>query len=179
MIWVTDTACNVVYISDEWEHLTGQSSADAAGSGWLQVVHPEDRDTAFATLKQATSEEKPFHIKYRLSRATQDYLWVMTGAVPSMSPSGDFIGFLGTVLEAPSDDKADGIIGSFKGVSTIPSAMSHAAIDVIADYLLIAHALARESGERSVIAGLEQCLQDVSQRLAMLDILGPKKSAIN
>lgn len=61
----------------------------------------------------------------------------------------------------------------------IPPNISHAAIDVIADHLLIAHALAKESGERSVLAGLEQCLQDVSQRLAMLDILGPKKSAIN
>ena len=46
MIWVTDKDGQCVYLNHHWFAYTGQTEAEALGAGWLDAIHPDDRDSA-------------------------------------------------------------------------------------------------------------------------------------
>ena len=44
MVWVTDPTGACTYLSRSWYEFSGQTEQQALGFGWLDIVHPEDRD---------------------------------------------------------------------------------------------------------------------------------------
>ncbi len=60
MLWVTelDGACS--YLSRGWYAYTGQSEAEGLGYGWLDAVHPGDRDGAGRAFLEANARRAPF-----------------------------------------------------------------------------------------------------------------------
>ncbi|HKJ88713.1 MAG TPA: PAS domain S-box protein, partial [Gammaproteobacteria bacterium] len=54
MVWTTDAHGLVVEDSPSWRAFTGQSYEQWQGWGWMDAVHPEDRESAETQWKQAT-----------------------------------------------------------------------------------------------------------------------------
>jgi PAS domain S-box-containing protein len=44
MVWVTTPAGKIAEDSPEWRAITGQTADEFLGSGWLDALHPEDRE---------------------------------------------------------------------------------------------------------------------------------------
>src|SRR5689334_17374420 len=44
VVWVTTPTGEIAEDSPEWRWITGQSAEEFRGSGWLDAIHPEDRD---------------------------------------------------------------------------------------------------------------------------------------
>jgi PAS domain S-box-containing protein len=68
IIWLTAPDGAGTYLSQPWYTLTGQTPETALGFGWLEAVHPEDRDRAGAMFKAAHQPPAAFRIDYRLRR---------------------------------------------------------------------------------------------------------------
>jgi PAS domain S-box-containing protein len=63
------------WISPQWCEYTGLSQADGLGLGWLEAVHPEDRQRALAAWTAAQTSEK-CTIEHRIRRAADgSYRW--------------------------------------------------------------------------------------------------------
>jgi PAS domain S-box-containing protein len=169
MIWASDSEGRTTYISPEWLALTGQSREEAEGWGWLAVIHPTDQETVRSIVEEANRAAVDFTVTFRLRRRAGDHIWVVGGATPSFSPQdGRFIGFLGSISEASklAETEAHGRVGHYRPLPPTPLTQPHSALDLITDHLLMARALAAESGEDMLRSIIDMGLLETGQRLA-------------
>ncbi|MDP8990914.1 MAG: PAS domain S-box protein, partial [Acidobacteriota bacterium] len=82
-----------------WCDYTGQSEHAALGFGWLDAVHPEDREEARRVFVEAAGGRQPFSMDYRLRRADGEYRWAMSSGRPRFDKKGGWAGFAGSVID--------------------------------------------------------------------------------
>lgn len=99
MMWVTDASGYCTYLNRLWYEFTGQTREDAEGYGWLGATHPDDRARAEDVFREANAAHAPFRLEYRLRRADGAYRWAIDAAAPRFSPSGEFLGYVGSVID--------------------------------------------------------------------------------
>ena len=99
MLWVTgpDGACT--FRSRGWSEFSGQTEAEALGFGWLEVVHPEDREASRSGLLAAVARAEAFTLEHRVRRADGAYRWVISSGRPRVGPDGEFAGYSASVIE--------------------------------------------------------------------------------
>ena len=85
MIFMTDAAGALTYVSPEWHGLTGQNQRDAVGQGWFERLNTEDGAVLRAVIKEAAQAKAEFIVRFRLSRDGGGSIWAAAGAVPANS----------------------------------------------------------------------------------------------
>ncbi len=103
IIWMTDGTGSGTYLNSQWFEYTGQSKEDSEGFGWLQAVHPEDREKAGNLFKAANAQKNSVDISYRLQTRNGDYRWVIDRGNPKFSKDGEFQGMVGVVIDVHED----------------------------------------------------------------------------
>jgi PAS domain S-box-containing protein len=99
MLWSSDAAGSLQFVSQAWTDYTGQSQEAALGFGWLEAVHPEHREEARSVLTEASRNQEAFTLDYRLRRATGVFRWAMMSGQPRLTPEREFAGFTGFVID--------------------------------------------------------------------------------
>ncbi|MCI0415431.1 PAS domain S-box protein [bacterium] len=98
-IFRTDADGNCLYVNERWSEITGRSAEDAAGKGWAEALHPEDRNRVFDEWNAAVKEAKPFASEYRFQKRDGAVNWVIGQSVSVKGDGGDVIGYIGTVTD--------------------------------------------------------------------------------
>lgn len=75
--------------SHSWQAFTGQTEEEAAGWGWLQAVHPDDRAQLREEWQRNIAAKRPFRAELRLRRHDGVYRAVAAGVVPVLGPDGE------------------------------------------------------------------------------------------
>ena len=99
ILWIADPDGSCSFVSRGWQDYTGQSEEAALSFGWLESVHPEDRDETKRIILEATRKREAFSLDYRLRRADGEFRWVLSSAKPCSSPEGAFRGLTGLVID--------------------------------------------------------------------------------
>lgn len=99
MLWITDTDGRCSFLSRGWYQFTGQRKPQALGFGWLEAVHPDHRDESARIFLDANARREPFTLDYRLRRADGEYRWAIDSARPRFGEGGEFLGFIGSVID--------------------------------------------------------------------------------
>jgi len=99
MVWVTEPDGSCSYLNKLWYEFTGQSADDALEFGWLRAVHPDDAAPSERLFRAANASHEGFQIEYRLRRADGEYRWAIDSARPRLGPDGEFLGFIGSVID--------------------------------------------------------------------------------
>jgi PAS domain S-box-containing protein len=99
MVWVTDPTGYCTYLSQSWYDFTGETEASSLGFGWLNVTHPEDRESADRAFLAANDRREPFCLEYRLRRFDGEYIWAIDAASPRFGAGGEFQGYVGSVID--------------------------------------------------------------------------------
>lgn len=107
MMWITDEEGHCSYLNRSWFTFTGQSAETALGHGWLEAVHPAEREQTKQAFLKATGEQSSFRIEYRLRRADGEYHWCLDAAAPRYDAAGKFVGFIGSVIDIQDQKEAD------------------------------------------------------------------------
>lgn len=105
MIWLTDESGKTTYLNRTWLETTGQTEQKALGDGWLDAIHPEDREAVLRTFIKASDSRTRSKVEYRLRRGDGSWAWVIDIGEPRLSSNGALMGFAGSVLDI-SDRKA-------------------------------------------------------------------------
>jgi PAS domain S-box-containing protein len=99
MIWVTDPSGARTYLNRQWYAFTGRPPETGLGLGWVQAVHPADRQHAEWSFLAANGNCQAFRLEYRLRRSDGEYRWAIDSAAPRFGPAGEFLGYIGSVID--------------------------------------------------------------------------------
>jgi PAS domain S-box-containing protein len=95
IIWATDANGFIVEDSPSWRTYTGQTFEEWRTSGWLDCVHPDDRESAEGSWQEAVRNRRPFYHEYRIRHVSGEWRWTAGGAVPLVAPDGKTTGWVG------------------------------------------------------------------------------------
>jgi PAS domain S-box-containing protein len=104
-VWVASPSGDLEYVNDRWTDFTGQKLEDARSGGWLNAVHPEDRERARAEWERALSSGGPFSVEYRLRGEAGDYVWHLSRALP-FRQEGQILRWIGTATDIDAERRA-------------------------------------------------------------------------
>jgi PAS domain S-box-containing protein len=107
MMWVTDREGHCTYLNRRWYEFTGQAAGQGEGLGWLDAVHPEDRGIAEQAFLTANAERRDYRVDFRLRRADGAYRWTIDAAAARFSGDGDFLGYVGSVIDIEDRREAE------------------------------------------------------------------------
>jgi PAS domain S-box-containing protein len=95
----TDATGRCTYLDERWRGFTGQDPSEALGYGWLDVLHPDDRDKTVETLRSVLDMSKPFRIEFRVRRPDGAYCWALAAGAPRFDESGACLGYVGSIVD--------------------------------------------------------------------------------
>ena len=110
MMWMTDPSGQLTYLNRNWYDFTGQTPEEALGLGAWDAVNPEDRPASSKTFFDANAAKQAFRIEYRLRRADGVYRWALSAASPRYSDDGEFLGYIGSVIDITDRKEAEAIL---------------------------------------------------------------------
>ena len=99
LIWVSGPDRLCTFFNKVWLEFTGRSMQQELGNGWLEGVHPDDRDRCTATYSAAFDAHRRFRMEYRLRRADGEYRWILDDGTPRFTSGGTFAGFIGSCVD--------------------------------------------------------------------------------
>ena len=99
MIWMSGADARRTYFNRHWLEMTGRRADEDLSGSWADSVHPDDRRLAVDTYHAAVIERRPFTLDYRLRRWDGDDRWVLDHGVPRIDESGNFTGYVGSVID--------------------------------------------------------------------------------
>jgi diguanylate cyclase (GGDEF)-like protein/PAS domain S-box-containing protein len=90
-----------------WDVATGQSQAQSMGEGWLEAVHPDDRERTVMVLAGARREGQAYEATYRARQADSNYRWVHCRCVPMRDSTGAITEWVGHLVDVHERIEAD------------------------------------------------------------------------
>ncbi|MDB5913702.1 MAG: multi-sensor signal transduction histidine kinase, partial [Ramlibacter sp.] len=106
IVFTADAKGQVEFVSQRWLEVTGTSTEHALGSGWQQVVHPEDVGRMVAGLARAISTVQELQIEHRLRYRDGGYRWQLLRAVPMRAEADGPLTLFGTATDIDGMKKA-------------------------------------------------------------------------
>ncbi len=88
--------------SSGWTAYCGRETDFLAGYGWLEVVHPGDRECVLSFWQERQALGLPGSYECRVQHADGRYRQVRTRAVPVRDPDGQVQEWVGTISELPA-----------------------------------------------------------------------------
>jgi|GEM_PF-2586203 len=95
MLWTATPDGQLDYVNEWMLHYTGRSAGQLLGAGWLDVVHPADRERVVQEWQRALRERLPSRIELRFRRADGAYLWYHRHVIPYRDAQGDLVRWVG------------------------------------------------------------------------------------
>ena len=99
LIWMADQEGRYTYVNDSWLTFTGRTREQELGQGWMDNLHPDDRERILQTYPAACARQQSFELEYRLRRADGGYRWLLAAALPQRSTRGEFVGYVGSCTD--------------------------------------------------------------------------------
>ncbi|MEM8808470.1 MAG: EAL domain-containing protein, partial [Cyanobacteria bacterium P01_G01_bin.38] len=106
-IFQTDADGNCLYVNHRWCQIAGMPFDAAKGMGWVQGIHPEDRETVAAEWYRAAQANQLFRLEYRFQTPTGEVTWVVGQAVAETDPDGQVRGYIGTISDITDRKQAE------------------------------------------------------------------------
>ncbi|WP_242454057.1 SpoIIE family protein phosphatase [Bailinhaonella thermotolerans] len=82
VVWITDARGRVIVDSPQWRAITGQSEEEYFSGGWLDAVHPDDRERTEQAWRAALEGSTVFDAGYRVRTRASGYRHFDVRAVP-------------------------------------------------------------------------------------------------
>ncbi|WP_372894436.1 PAS domain S-box protein [Stieleria sp.] len=117
MIWVSDQHHQCTFLSQRWCDFTGQTEREGLAMGWLEAVHPDDRQSTRQAFLAAVDRHEPFELDFRLRTVDNSYRWAIDAGQPRFNESGEFVGYVGSVIDAHDRHEAQSALQEARAVA--------------------------------------------------------------
>jgi len=109
-VWSWDPATGAGVFGETqrwWEEVTGQSPVEQVGVGWLEVVHPDDRERALASWTASMTTGAVYETEYRIRSLTGGFRYIRATGVPVRRPDGKVREWIGALTDITSIRKTE------------------------------------------------------------------------
>jgi PAS domain S-box-containing protein len=110
VVWVAAPDGAMKEDSPEWRWITGQSEEEYTGFGWLESVHPEDRERVERDWRECVRTGKIFDDRYRIRTKGGSYRHYDVRAVP-IERDGKIVEWVGACSDVTSQREAEEMRG--------------------------------------------------------------------
>jgi PAS domain S-box-containing protein len=110
MIWITNKEGYSIFLNKSWYEYTGQKAEEAQGYGWVEALHPDDKEPAKISFLEANRHKKPYSATFRLRNTKGEYRWVIDNGMPQYNKNGDYEGMVGTVVDVHEEKVKEQLI---------------------------------------------------------------------
>jgi PAS domain S-box-containing protein len=110
VVWVTAPDGAMKEDSPEWRRITGQPVEDFTGFGWLNSIHPEDRERVERDWRECVRSGKVFDDRYRIRTKSGSYRHYDVRAVP-IERDGKIAEWVGASTDVTSQREAEEMRG--------------------------------------------------------------------
>jgi PAS domain S-box-containing protein len=107
MVWSTSAEGTFERDQPGWQAFTGQSLEEMRGWGWLDVVHPGERDRVAATWKVALRSRSAYQQELRIRRHDGEYREMLVRAVPVLDEKGRAREWIGVHTDVTERNRAE------------------------------------------------------------------------
>ena len=98
-LWMTDTRGHNTFVNETWLEWTGMPLEKQLGTGWLDRLHPEDKEKAPAKFAECMTKKEKYSTEFRLLTPEDDVRWCLTEGSPYYNVDGEFAGYAGSVTD--------------------------------------------------------------------------------
>lgn len=95
-IWTGNAQGNLNYFNEAVYKYSGLTAEQINTDGWLQIVHPEDRDENIKAWLHSISTGQDFIFEHRFRRHDGEYQWQLSRAVAQKNAAGNIQMWVGT-----------------------------------------------------------------------------------
>jgi PAS domain S-box-containing protein len=95
-IWTGDTVGVLNYFNKSVYDFSGLSPEQLDSGGWLQIIHPDDREENIKKWMEAVTSGEPFLFEHRFRRYDGEYRWQLSRAIPQKDSRGKIQMWVGT-----------------------------------------------------------------------------------
>jgi two-component system, OmpR family, sensor histidine kinase VicK len=95
-VWTADAKGTLNYFNPSVYAYSGLSAAEVAREGWLQIVHPDDREENVNAWSRSVQSGEDFIFEHRFRRHDGTYRWQLSRAVPLRHSDGSIRMWVGT-----------------------------------------------------------------------------------
>ncbi len=110
VVWVTTPTGQIAEDSPEWRWITGQTVEEYQGNGWLDAIHPEDRERVERDWQECVGSGKVFDSRYRVRTKTGSYRHYDVRAVP-IERDGKIVEWVGASTDVTGQREAEEMRG--------------------------------------------------------------------
>ncbi len=107
IIWMSDTEKRTSYLNRRWPDFTGRRMEQEVGYGYLEAIHPDDRDRVWKLINESMDTREPFEFEFRLRHREHGYRWVLNRGTPRFTDEGTYIGYVGTCTDIDDRVRAE------------------------------------------------------------------------
>jgi len=107
MMWRSDENMRADYFNKSWLTFTGHEVEEDLGDGWIELIHPEDRQQVVDAAREAHRSHHSFQLEYRLLHHSGEYHWILDIGQPFDDLDGNYAGYLGTCYDLNDRKKVE------------------------------------------------------------------------
>jgi PAS domain S-box-containing protein len=106
LVWMSAPDGQIVDMP-EWRAYTGMSVEQIKGWGWLESLHPDDRQRTMIDWQQAVDTRSFYETEYRIRRADGVYVWHQARGIPILESDGSIREWVGLCADIQRRKDAD------------------------------------------------------------------------
>ena len=112
----TDESGRTTWVNRRWVELSGVAAERAVGDGWLDAVHPADRDAVETGWQAAVAAGRASAGDYRFLHPDGRVVWVSGLATPDCDDAGNCRGWIGTITDVTARIEAELLLSTQRDV---------------------------------------------------------------
>jgi PAS domain S-box-containing protein len=110
LVWRSLSSGERTWSGPQWIGYSGQSEPESLGLGWLDALHPDDREATMAAWSEAEASGV-FGADYRVRRAAEGaYCWFQSRGAPVRDETGRIIEWFGTTTDIDDQVRARDVL---------------------------------------------------------------------
>ncbi|GAC1393806.1 MAG: hypothetical protein NVSMB47_01750 [Polyangiales bacterium] len=114
LVWAIDPHGALTYVNEAWTRYSGRTFERTGGGGWMETIHPDDREVVLATHARSLRDGTPMELAYRCRSVGGSFRWFLVRLVPQRDDSGAIRSWIGTGTDIDAQRRAHAALAEFK-----------------------------------------------------------------
>ena len=106
-IFASEANGDFFFVNERWSEITGIPQEKAVGKGWINAVHPDDRDSVFTDWQAAAGEKHEFSYECCYRNKAGKTTWIYCSAHANFNEAGMIEGYFGSIIDISEQKRFD------------------------------------------------------------------------